>query len=184
MRRRSTWIGFFSSCGLCVYARLWPRAGRAMTGKLPGTRRPPSSLFFAGPKAMRKVEKRDGTVIVATQSRFHRDMLDGEHIALKPLKRPLVPNFQVMALALSIRKNGSLNSRTILSQSVAFKRVCEQRFPRLFTVNYPLWMQLEFFSHDSGRIWFASYRLCGLYLRFLLGKIVIRFTATEMNAEF
>jgi hypothetical protein len=31
-------------------------------------------------------KKVSGAVMVATQSRFHRDRLDGEQIALKPLK--------------------------------------------------------------------------------------------------
>jgi hypothetical protein len=33
-------------------------------------------------------------MMVATQSRFHRDMPDGEQIALKPLKFYAVPNLQ------------------------------------------------------------------------------------------
>jgi hypothetical protein len=37
-------------------------------------------------------------MIVATQSCFHRDMLDGEQFALKPLKFHLVPNSQFVTL--------------------------------------------------------------------------------------
>ena len=88
----------------------WRCAGRAMTGKLPGTWRPPSSLFFAWPKAMRKDGRRGSdTMMVATQSRFHRDMPDGEQIALKPLSFFLLPNLQVVTLSpLRLMKKGRI----------------------------------------------------------------------------
>jgi hypothetical protein len=58
-----------------------------MTGKLPGHDATPSSLLYAWPKAMHKEGKGgSGAMIVAIQSCFHRDMLDGEQIASKALK--------------------------------------------------------------------------------------------------
>jgi hypothetical protein len=53
-----------------------------------------------------------GTVMVATQSRFHRDMLDGEQIALKPLWFYLVPNLQVVTLACGSGRIQSTNHVT------------------------------------------------------------------------
>jgi hypothetical protein len=48
---------------------------------------------------MRNEEKEGQAIMVAAQSRFHRDRLDGEQIALKPLTFHLAPSLQVAALA-------------------------------------------------------------------------------------
>jgi hypothetical protein len=59
---------------------------------------------------MREEGKRvSGTAMVATQSRFHRDRLDGEPIVSKAIRFDLVPNFQVVTLAplpLMVRVDG------------------------------------------------------------------------------
>jgi hypothetical protein len=43
-------------------------------------------------------KKVSGAMMVATQSRFHRDRLDGEQIVSKARKFNLVPNLQVATL--------------------------------------------------------------------------------------
>jgi hypothetical protein len=63
---------------------------------------------------MSKDEKR-GAVVVANQSCFHRDMLDGEQIALKTLKFHLLPYFQVVTLAFHCRSDRDFNERSELT---------------------------------------------------------------------
>jgi hypothetical protein len=78
----------------------WRCAGRAMTGKLPETRRHPIlSVFRMAEGHAKRGERVSGTAMVATQSRFHRDRLDGEPVVSKALRFDLVPNFQVVTLS-------------------------------------------------------------------------------------
>jgi hypothetical protein len=75
-------------------------AGRAMTGKLPGTRRHPILFVFRMAEGHAKTGgKGSGTVMVATQSCFHRDMLDGEPVTSKAFSLDLVPNLRVATFA-------------------------------------------------------------------------------------
>jgi hypothetical protein len=58
-----------------------------------------TSFLLACPKAEReKVER--GAMMIATQLRFHPDMLDGDHVAARPLRFHVQSNLQVASLAL------------------------------------------------------------------------------------
>jgi hypothetical protein len=51
-------------------------------------------------------------MMVATELRFHRDMLDGKHIASKALKFHLVPDHQVVTSApLRLMKFGAIKAK-------------------------------------------------------------------------
>jgi hypothetical protein len=79
--------------------------------------------------AKRGKKRGGGTVIVATQSCFHRDMLDGEQIALNPLKFYLVPNLQVATLV--IRKK----SEIVQIHWLSFNQPLDPKLFELSTVN-------------------------------------------------
>jgi hypothetical protein len=101
MRLRSTWIPFFSGEWLCVCAKQGHEPALCRSShdwQATENSTPPHPLYFShGRRPCEKREKKwgGGTVMVATQSRFHRDMLDGEQIASKAMKFHLVPNLQV-----------------------------------------------------------------------------------------
>jgi hypothetical protein len=70
-----------------------PCAGRAVTAKLPGALGYPVP-FFSGMAFGHagKGYKGAHTMMVATQSRFHRDVPDGEQVGPKPLTFHLQPS--------------------------------------------------------------------------------------------